>query len=371
MNSQNLAVFIDYENVEKSKVDIKIVINELKEKGRLLIKKAYADWGRYRGAKQEMLENTIDTVELPSYKGRQKNSSDIKLTVDSLETALTIPYIDTIVIISSDSDYIPLISKLRELNKYVIVIGQKKNMSSLLKEYCDELIYLKSDRDDFGDINEAYALMVRAIKSLENQGISPTSSRVKQQIRRIDSSFDEKNYGFAQFKTFVKQANRNAIISYEEIGEGEFSIKLKNSSGFDISANSDITAIISKLLKREFEGTFLGKEIHQEILQCIYNLVSENPNTLTQSELGQKVIDSLPNRNLSKNKVSKVFKMVKKSDYIQFDTADEESPSFIHFTKELDSTKKLFDIHNKTIEDIISDNEISLTQDQKKVVLIE
>ena len=142
MSIQNIAVFIDFENFyHEEAFDITALINSLKERGRLIVKKAYADWGTFARYKKEMLENSVELIELPSHTLRGKNSSDIKLVVDALEFAITKEYIDTIVVVSGDSDYTPLIAKLREYNKYVIVIGHQEKTSSLLKGSCDELIY--------------------------------------------------------------------------------------------------------------------------------------------------------------------------------------------------------------------------------------
>ena len=141
----NIALFIDFENFGRHDLfDAESLINKLKEKGRLVVKKAYADWGRYARYKRQMLENSIELTELPSHPQRGKNSADIKLVVDALELAITRDYIDIFVVVAGDSDYTPLLSKLREYNKYVIVIGTKGNVSSLLAGYCDELIYYSS-----------------------------------------------------------------------------------------------------------------------------------------------------------------------------------------------------------------------------------
>lgn len=153
--TSNLAVFIDFQNIaftdnkkdarqltaytKQVKSEMRGTMNYLKSRGRLIVKKAYADWaGHFATYRQQMMEDSIELTEVPSqYSG--KNSADIKLAVDALEIALSKDYIDTFVVISGDSDYAPLISMLREHDKYVIVIGRKENLSPLLKGYCDEL----------------------------------------------------------------------------------------------------------------------------------------------------------------------------------------------------------------------------------------
>lgn len=232
INIKNIAVFIDFENlVYQEKFDPKVLIEKLKEKGRLIVKKAYADWGRFKEYKKSMMESSIELTEMPSHGQRGKNSSDIKLVVDALETAITKEYIDTIVVVSGDSDYTPLISKLREYNKYVIVVADRSSVSELLKGYCDELIYYSTvsgeetttEKEPLGN---AFDLLVRAINLLERDGIEPRGSQVKSMMRQLDSSFNESNYGFSQFKLFLEQANREGIVSLTKLEHGDYRITL-------------------------------------------------------------------------------------------------------------------------------------------------
>src|SRR3954464_11764615 len=117
--TKNIALFIDFETIHSEELDVEKLVERLKERGRLIVKKAYGDWGRFIRVKQTMLFNSVELVELPAVGYRGKNSSDIKLTIDALETAFHRPYIDTFVVVSGDSDFTPLISKLRELDRYV------------------------------------------------------------------------------------------------------------------------------------------------------------------------------------------------------------------------------------------------------------
>lgn len=234
-NISNIAVFIDFENFGDD-FDAKKIITKLKEKGRILLKKAYADWGRYYSFKRTMLENSIDLIELPSHSNKGKNSSDIKLVVDALETALVKDYIGTFVVVSGDSDYTPLISKLRELNKYVIVIGHKKNMSSLLAGYCDEIYYYSNfvgntseTEVSISKLTSVYDLLTRAIISLKDVGSNSYGSRVKQYMRQLDATFDESQYGFTSLRAFWQKAAQDKIIRYREMNTGDFEISLYNS----------------------------------------------------------------------------------------------------------------------------------------------
>jgi uncharacterized LabA/DUF88 family protein len=226
---KNIALFIDFENIHNDAFDVERLVEKLKERGRLIIKKAYADWGRFIKSKQSLLFNSVELVELPSSGYRGKNSSDIKLTIDALETALSRPYIDTFVVVSGDSDFTPLISKLRELDKYVIVFSNKEHTSKLLKGYCDELIYLSAVMEGAEEklsLQSGYALLRRAVESLENLRGEARSSLVKSQIMRLDPSFSEENYGFKQFRRFLEQAESDGIIKLKALGDGENRVKL-------------------------------------------------------------------------------------------------------------------------------------------------
>lgn len=144
----NLAVFCDYENVAIGadaarfpRFDIELVLARLLDKGKVIVKRAYSDWSRYKQAKKPMHEAAFELVEVPHVSYSGKNSADIRLVVDALDLAYTKPHVDVFVIISGDSDFSPLVSKLRENNKTVIAVGVKNSSSDLLVENCDEFIY--------------------------------------------------------------------------------------------------------------------------------------------------------------------------------------------------------------------------------------
>ena len=144
----NLAVFCDYENVaigvrdaQYERFDIALVIERILDKGKIVVKKAYADWERYKSVKREMHEAAFEMIEIPHVSFSGKNSADIRLVVDALDLCHTKSHVDGFVIISGDSDFSPLVSKLRENNKLVIGLGVKNSSSDLLIENCDEFIY--------------------------------------------------------------------------------------------------------------------------------------------------------------------------------------------------------------------------------------
>ena len=334
MNIQNIAVFIDFENFyHEEAFDITALINSLKERGRLIVRKAYADWGTFARYKKEMLENSVELIELPSHTLRGKNSSDIKLVVDALEFAITKEHIDTIVVVSGDSDYTPLIAKLREYNKYVIVIGHQEKTSSLLKGYCDELIYYtdliqqksnnKTDipfvhafqqkqssnallNKDVDDVKPAYKLLTRAIHELEQQKLEPISTRIKIHMKKLHPEFDEAKYGFSKFTAFLKGAEKVGIVSLTESkgNSGNYVVRLLKLS--QISAQSHENVLSQPQEKEKKNGLktkdeekyqkihailhkggmiFLGVQLQEIVLKTMYAVLSTLPSPFYLSEI--------------------------------------------------------------------------------------
>ncbi len=148
IDDRNLAVFCDFENValgvrdaKYAKFNIGHVLERLLLKGTIVVKKAYCDWERYKEFKAVMHEAAFELIEIPHVRQSGKNSADIRMVVDALDLCYTKSHVDTFVIISGDSDFSPLVSKLRENNKTVIGVGVKNSSSDLLISNCDEFIY--------------------------------------------------------------------------------------------------------------------------------------------------------------------------------------------------------------------------------------
>ena len=146
--TQNMAVFCDFENValgvrdaKYAAFDIQKVLERLLLKGNIVVKKAYCDWDRYKDFKAAMHEAAFELIEIPHVRQSGKNSADIRMVVDALDLCYTKLHLDTFVVISGDSDFSPLVSKLRENNKVVIGVGVKQSTSDLLTANCDEFIF--------------------------------------------------------------------------------------------------------------------------------------------------------------------------------------------------------------------------------------
>ncbi|MEC8380917.1 MAG: NYN domain-containing protein [Myxococcota bacterium] len=236
MPDPNLCVLIDFENIaagtEKAqlgKFNIRSVMDRLKEKGRILIARAYGDWGRYAKFKQDLLREGVSMMELTSYRGQDKNRADIALVVDAMELAFTREHIDTYVLLSGDSDFTPLVMKLREFNKRVIGVGTRQSTSRLLSAACDEFIFYENIRrgridtdspsEEEGDaVNltkvEVFAKLVETLEGLVRDTSGPVSSGVlKQSLLRKLPTFDEAEFGFTGFARFLENAHAKGLIS--------------------------------------------------------------------------------------------------------------------------------------------------------------
>lgn len=241
----NMAVFADFENVaigaqqaKYAKFDIEKVLERLLVTGNIVVRKAYCDWDRYKMFKKPMHEANFELIEIPHVSQSGKNSADIRMVVDALDLCYTKPHLDTFVIISGDSDFSPLVSKLRENNKTVIGVGVKQSTSNLFVEICDSFIFYddlvrksrskpasrktatkkktaSSSKRGEGKQDEGIDLVVETIETLEDQrkGDSPVwGSMVKQAIKRLKPGFNESYYGFRGFNSMLEEAQKRGLI---------------------------------------------------------------------------------------------------------------------------------------------------------------
>jgi uncharacterized protein (TIGR00288 family) len=233
-DAQNLALFCDFENIalgvrdsDIGKFEISLVLERLLEKGKIIVKKAYADWERYSDYKRPFHEAAIELIDIPQKFYSGKNSADIKMVVDAMDLSYAKEHLDTFVILSGDSDFSPLVSKLKENNKYVIGIGVKNSSSNLLVDNCDEFIYYEDVWRDaqkgpkLDGLNkktaEAFSLMIESIQALirENKDVL-WGSMIKQTMQRKKPSFNEGYYGYSTFSELLEDAERKQIIKLKK-----------------------------------------------------------------------------------------------------------------------------------------------------------
>jgi len=262
--TRNMALFCDFENIalgvrdaKYAQFDIDKVIERLLLKGNIVVKKAYCDWARYEKFKSVMHGASFELIEIPHVRQSGKNSADIRMVVDALDLCYTKEHVDTFVIISGDSDFSPLVSKLRENNKIVIGIGVKNSASDLLVANCDEFIYYddlvrpqpprrraadrqtgrkpapspvaKAARPAGDKKQEAWDLIVETYEALveeRGEGEKIWGSMIKQTLKRRKPGFNESYYGFRSFGQMLEEAEARGILELEpEEKSGGFIIK--------------------------------------------------------------------------------------------------------------------------------------------------
>jgi len=251
--SKNLALYCDFENIalgvrdaKYARFDIEEVLERLLVKGNIVVKKAYCDWDRYKDFKADMHEASFELIEIPHVRQSGKNSADIRLVVDALDLCYTKAHVDTFVVISGDSDFSPLVSKLRENNKIVIGVGVKESTSNLLIANCDEFIYYddiirqaerrkpkkkktngKKENGDEAPVakgkrqqreEKAFAWVLETMDDLFNERDAEEKvwgSMVKQALKRRKPGFSERYHGFRSFSELLEKMEEQKMVTLE------------------------------------------------------------------------------------------------------------------------------------------------------------
>ncbi|MCP4045352.1 MAG: NYN domain-containing protein [Gammaproteobacteria bacterium] len=249
----NLALYCDFENIalgvrdaKYARFDIKEVLERLLVKGNIVVKKAYCDWERYKDFKADMHEASFELIEIPHLRQSGKNSADIRMVVDALDLCYTKSHVDTFVVISGDSDFSPLVSKLRENNKIVIGVGVKESTSNLLIANCDEFIFYddivrqlerrkprkkrnngKKDNGDDAPVvtgrrqgreDQACAWVLETLDDLFSERDPEEKvwgSMVKQALKRRKPGFNERYHGFRSFSELLEQMEKRKMVTLE------------------------------------------------------------------------------------------------------------------------------------------------------------
>ena len=231
---RRLAVFIDFENLalgfqgrKDASFEIGLVFDRLVEKGKILVKRAYCDWQNYRKFTKELHEAGVELIEIPKRSMTGKNSADIRLVVDAMDLCHGKEHIDTFVVVSGDSDFSPLVAKLKENGKAVIGVGMRESTSKLLADHCDEFLYyedLAPEEEPEGNggteaknipgaKREAWVLLFDAIRALQRENYDVLySSRVKDTMKRKRPSFSESAYGYGSFSELLEDVQEAGFI---------------------------------------------------------------------------------------------------------------------------------------------------------------
>jgi uncharacterized protein (TIGR00288 family) len=252
-SQQQLAVFIDFENIalglqNSPRFQVRRVLDRLLEKGKVIAKVAYADWNRFREYTRDLHENGIELIEIPRRATSGKNSADIRLVVDAMDLSWSKEHIDTFVIVSGDSDFSPLVAKLKENGRHVIGLGMKASTSPLLANGCDEFIYYEdleheaeqeqSTESDEGesrsrarsprDKDSAFRLLADTVRALERENFDVIqASLVKDTMKRKRPAFSEAALGYSSFSEMLEDAQEAGIVTLRrDERSGTYDVKL-------------------------------------------------------------------------------------------------------------------------------------------------
>ncbi len=244
MDDVRIGLFIDYENLAigaredlKMTFDFGPIADALAERGRVVVRRAYADWSRFEVDRQMLTDNHVELIEIPQRRGAvRKNAADIKMAVDAVELAFERDYVTTFVICTGDSDFSPLVHKLRELNKQVIGVGLKASTSKLLPPACDEFLFYENldgvdipqarvikrgviaeEDPQVKDLDALDGMISRTLSGLLRSGDNEVrSSQVKRALLRKDSTFSESDYGFRSFGELMRNLAERGVVQLDE-----------------------------------------------------------------------------------------------------------------------------------------------------------
>lgn len=242
-----IAVFVDFENLaigvrdmKAGDFEIRLVLKRLLEKGRIVYKRAYCDWRGYTEAVREFHAQGIELIDIPQSRMSGKNSADIRMVVDALDLCYSKDHIDAFALLSGDSDFSPLVSKLKENNKRVIGCGVKSSTSDLLIANCDEFIYYddlirvakksrqapKKGKAKDDKKQEATDQLLEVLESIEQDYDTVWGSALKQAVRRVHPGFNESYYGYTSFSQLLEDIADQGLIDLEyDASRGNYKVR--------------------------------------------------------------------------------------------------------------------------------------------------
>jgi uncharacterized LabA/DUF88 family protein len=342
--SNQIAVFIDFENValwaEQEFLDFELtpLMEYLQSRGPVVIKRCYGDWSRFSRYREDLMNNAVDLIQIYSVRAG-KNRADIRMALDAMETAITRSQVQTFVIVSGDSDFGPLVNKLREYGRYTLGIGPRAVTHPLLSRACDEFVYLEAVLADFHEIdalgdqsmranNEAArSLLLKVLRTHGQRGELPVlATNLKQSMLMLDPAFNETNFGYAQFKSWLE--NNNDLLQLfmrdlqlyvapkdfvlpndnnemrlwqDELGSlGE----MQHSFSFDgdlMSAKPPLRLQYKQIFNR-LKMTVVDLSTRRDVLRDIYRELSEHPGERTTDELLEQLCNRYEAQGLIRSK---------------------------------------------------------------------
>lgn len=275
-DEERIALFIDFENValgarqRGETLDMAVIMDALSERGRVVVRRAYADWNLFAEHRQGLANQRIEMIEIPQrFDAPRKNAADIKLAVDALELAFQRDFLTTFVIASGDSDFTPLVLKLRELNRRVIGVGIEGSTSSLLPGACDEFLFYERllgsttardgrKREPQGDdadrdLRSVARLVTQTLVGLQRSTDGPVlSSTVKRAILRKDPTFSEGDYGFRAWGELMRHLEKKGVVELRAgSAEGDPTVDFPSEGGGVEEAFRLLREVVENLQRRD------------------------------------------------------------------------------------------------------------------------
>jgi uncharacterized protein (TIGR00288 family) len=281
-DDERIALFIDFENLaigakdRGEKLDMSVIMDALSERGRVVVRRSYADWNLFSDHRQGLVAQRIEMIEIPQRTGMvRKNAADIKLAVDALELAFEREYMTTFVIASGDSDFTPLVLKLRELNRKVIGVGVEGSTSELLPGACDEFLFYErllgpgtarptsrrrprkaTEEDDEAattDLGGVQRLVTGTLSNLQRLQDGPVlSSMIKRAILRKDPTFSEGDYGFRAWGELMRHLEKMGMIElHSGSAEGDPTVGFPADGGGEETAFELLKEVVAELEQRD------------------------------------------------------------------------------------------------------------------------
>jgi hypothetical protein len=330
MNDQ-IAVFIDFENValwaEREFFDFEVtaLMEYLQTRGPAVVKRAYGDWSRFSRYRDELMNNSFDLIQIYSVRGG-KNRADIRMAIDAFEIAMTRPQINTFVIVSGDSDFGPLVGKLREYGRYTLGIGPRSITHHLLVKSCDEFIYLETALGETADVVEqssvereqARTLLMKALQAHGQRGDLPVlATRLKQTMLLMDPAFNEANFGYVQFKAWLEDNVDLVRLYVKELQLYVAPDDFTDSGDLELlPASADLTAtapeiqpnarptldVLYRQIFNRLKMASIDLATRRDVLRDIYRELCEKPGQQTTEELLEDLRERYEAQGLLRNK---------------------------------------------------------------------
>ena len=347
MTSQ-LAVFIDFENIalwaEREFFDFELtpLMEYLQSRGPAVVKRAYGDWSRFSRYRDELMNHSIDLIQIFSVRAG-KNRTDIRMAIDAMEVAMQRPQIDTFVIVSGDSDFGPLVAKLREYGRYTLGIGPRSVTHHLLVKSCDEFVYLETVMGETiitGDhtsveLDTARSLLRKALQVHGQRGDIPVlATRLKQTMLLLDPAFNEANFGYSQFKAWLEDSRDQIKLFLKDLQLYVAPLDYEAPGYNEVGADGAGPLLVEKVetpasnLEEQYRQLFgrlrlsaVDLETRRDVLRDVYREVSEHPLEFSVDDILETLDERYEEQGLMRSKANlrEIIQMAYRQNAFEYD----------------------------------------------------